>query len=312
MTTARALLQIIVGLMPSLLLILAIHEALFAKRRRHSLLLPALVRLRDGAAAVCYRRLYGGKLYYVEPCLFGVEGYVPLEALEALEEKLSGLRLGRLQRSTNGSPLSRNRVRHGYEAACEELRADGIVDHDYSSRAELEKAILTYPLEGIDPLEKRSKCGPDGTCVAHPTAASANAMTNSRFGDMKLSTLIDTVFMTATLFEAAGPPVALLVGGSEGGMQRALACSYDITTGTMHRETVLRLPSACLDTMNSMPRVRLGLKSPFKLRNQPGGMGLTHSLTTPGGNTEDMPLRLDGTPRDKYFDAPLQNYPVPP
>lgn len=69
--------------------------------------------------------------------------------------------------------------------------------------------------------------------------------------------------MTATLFKARRPPVALIIGGSEGGMKRALACSYDITTGTLYRETVLRLPSQIVDKMHSLQRVRLGLKNPF-------------------------------------------------
>jgi hypothetical protein len=69
--------------------------------------------------------------------------------------------------------------------------------------------------------------------------------------------------MTVTLFEARHPPVALIIGGSEGGMKRALACSYDITTGTLYRETVLRVPSQIVDKMHSLQRVRLGLKNPF-------------------------------------------------
>jgi hypothetical protein len=73
--------------------------------------------------------------------------------------------------------------------------------------------------------------------------------------------------MTATLFEARRPPVALIIGGSEGGMKRALACSYDITTGTLYRETVLRVPSQIVDKMHSLQRVRLGLKNPLGPRN---------------------------------------------
>jgi hypothetical protein len=76
-------------------------------------------------------------------------------------------------------------------------------------------------------------------------------------------TLIDTVSMTATLFKAVRPPTCLLVGGSEGGMKRALACSYDPRTGTFYRETVLRIPSQCVSRMDDMQRIRLGLRKPF-------------------------------------------------
>jgi hypothetical protein len=69
--------------------------------------------------------------------------------------------------------------------------------------------------------------------------------------------------MTVTLFEARRPPVALIIGGSEGGMKRALACSYDVTTGTLYRETVLRVPTQTVDKMFSLQRVRFGLSNPF-------------------------------------------------
>ena len=49
--------------------------------------------------------------------------------------------------------------------------------------------------------------------------------------------------------------------------QQALACSYDITTGTLYRETVPRVPSQIVDKMHSLQRVRLGLKNPFGASN---------------------------------------------
>jgi hypothetical protein len=77
--------------------------------------------------------------------------------------------------------------------------------------------------------------------------------------------LIDTASMTATLFESCRPQVALIIGGSEGGMKRALACSYDVTTGTSYRGTVLRVPSQPVNKMHMLQGVRLGLRNPYKL-----------------------------------------------
>jgi hypothetical protein len=76
-------------------------------------------------------------------------------------------------------------------------------------------------------------------------------------------TLIDTFSMTATLFHAVRPPTSLIVCGSEGGMKRALACSYDMTTGTLYRESVLRIPTQAADKMSSVGRLRIGLRRPF-------------------------------------------------
>ncbi len=63
--------------------------------------------------------------------------------------------------------------------------------------------------------------------------------------------------MTVTLVYAARPPSVLQIGGRDGGMKRALACSFDVTTGTMFRETVLRIPSPAESWMLSLPVVFL-------------------------------------------------------
>lgn len=65
---------------------------------------------------------------------------------------------------------------------------------------------------------------------------------------------------TVTTFRAVRPPVVALLCGSEGGMQRALMCSYDWTSQTLWRETVLRLPTPVLEKMPRIGRVRFGLR----------------------------------------------------
>lgn len=73
--------------------------------------------------------------------------------------------------------------------------------------------------------------------------------------------------MEVTMFQAANPPIALLICGSEGGMKRAIGCSYDWTTGTLYRETVLRMPTPALNRMDRTDKIKLGLKRPdFKIR----------------------------------------------
>lgn len=66
--------------------------------------------------------------------------------------------------------------------------------------------------------------------------------------------------MTATLFHAARPPVCFVLAGSEGGMQRAIGCSYDWTTATLYRETVLRMPTPIQESMNRVGRLKMGFK----------------------------------------------------
>ena len=68
--------------------------------------------------------------------------------------------------------------------------------------------------------------------------------------------------MTITLFSAVNPPIGFLIVGSEGGMQRAVGVSLDWTTGTLYRETVLRMETPILSRMARVPRVKLGLRRP--------------------------------------------------
>lgn len=101
--------------------------------------------------------------------------------------------------------------------------------------------------EGLDPTTD-----PD-------TAARVRRAISSRMGEEKIFTLVDTHTMTVTMFAAVRPPVAVVLCGQEGGMQRALLCSYEHTTQTLYRETVLRMETPVLEVMSRLGRFRIGL-----------------------------------------------------
>ncbi|KAL4816712.1 hypothetical protein BDW67DRAFT_175329 [Aspergillus spinulosporus] len=77
-----------------------------------------------------------------------------------------------------------------------------------------------------------------------------------------LFTLVDTNLMTVTLFSAVRP-VALVLCGSEGGMQRGLRCSYDWKSQMLYRESVLRVDTMVLEKMCRVDRFKLGLRRPL-------------------------------------------------
>jgi hypothetical protein len=85
------------------------------------------------------------------------------------------------------------------------------------------------------------------------------AVTNTSSDSMRIFTLVDTNTMTVMMFEAAKPLVAVLLCGAEGGMQRAIACSYDWTTETCYRETVLKMEMPVLEQMSGVERFRFGM-----------------------------------------------------
>jgi hypothetical protein len=85
----------------------------------------------------------------------------------------------------------------------------------------------------------------------------------TRLGQEKVFTLVDTREGLVTLFSAVRPPVAALICGQEGGMQRAVMVSLDHKRQTLYRETVLRMPTIVLERMYRTNRVRVGLNRPL-------------------------------------------------
>ena len=117
----------------------------------------------------------------------------------------------------------------------------------YSSDLSLHEAQDNECL-GLDPTKKTS------------TAELVSKARDSSNGELKVFTLIDTNTLTVTLFRATRPPVAMILCGSEGGMQRALLCSYDWKSQTLYRESVLRVDTRVLEKMPRVDRFRLGLE----------------------------------------------------
>jgi len=108
----------------------------------------------------------------------------------------------------------------------------------------------------------------DGECVGHdPTTNSAvrdmlEQAKTSGFGGRKVFTLVDTYTSTVTMFTAMRPPVAAILCGREGGMQRAVLCSYDWKSQTLYRETVLRMETPVLERMFRVHKFRFGFQRP--------------------------------------------------
>lgn len=82
----------------------------------------------------------------------------------------------------------------------------------------------------------------------------------------RIFTIIDTYSMEASMFYAYHPPTAVFICGAEGGMQRAVLCSYDWKTQTFCRETVLRLKSIVVDKMLRVDRFRFAFRRPDEPR----------------------------------------------
>jgi hypothetical protein len=115
------------------------------------------------------------------------------------------------------------------------------------------------PLSIHAPNEYGECVGQDPTSNLE-TAEKVKRAINAPMGTERIFTLVDTSSLTVTLFSAVRPPVAVVLCGAEGGMQRALLCSYDWSTQTLCRESVLRMETVVLEQMARVGRLRLGLR----------------------------------------------------
>lgn len=123
--------------------------------------------------------LFTGKLYSIEPCLFGFEGYIPLPVIE---KKLFGTQNNRLTWSPYGSPLSRHRSRRGY------LERNHEEDVEASGT---EPLLYTYPVEAVDPVQPCDAClntAQAGACSHVPKNFNTiYAQSGNAYGEMKVS-----------------------------------------------------------------------------------------------------------------------------
>lgn len=115
------------------------------------------------------------------------------------------------------------------------------------------------PLSVHAPNEYGECIGLDPTTVPE-TAEKVQQAINAQTGAERIFTLVDTNTLTVTLFSAVRPPIAVVLCGVEGGMQRALLCSYDWSTQTLYRESVMRMETYILEKMQRVGRLRLGLR----------------------------------------------------
>ncbi|KAI4178363.1 MAG: hypothetical protein L6R41_008419 [Letrouitia leprolyta] len=199
------------------------------------IVIPIIVIL---TSPVLIKWLYLGKVWSAQPWFFGIEGYM---SLAEIEKHLFGANLGRLSWSTTSSSLSK------HDSWDQEHYEDYCQGQDPSTYDDVKAKLL--PQKQPPPSRNPQPYNSEGEAQ------------QQQYQQQRVFTLVDTFTMTATLFEAVKPPVAVLACGEEGGMQRALLCSWDWTTNTLHREKVLRMETRAYWRMSPVGRVRLGWRT---------------------------------------------------
>jgi hypothetical protein len=212
------------------------------------------------AAPYLLMKIYLGKFWSTQAWFFGIEGAV--DDLRKIERALFGFSENRLTWSANGSLLSRHHLNEFRE--CEAEAPEGENIRDAASRitfAQL-RAGKTDRANSPSPSNTTTQSGRmEPVNFVHQTNSTRQSSENRPLPrQQKIFTVIDTYTMTATMFYAYHPPTTVLVCGQEGGMQRAVLCSYDWKTQTYCRETVLRMKTLVLEKMFRVDRFRFALK----------------------------------------------------
>lgn len=83
-----------------------------------------------------------------------------------------------------------------------------------------------------------------------------------------LFTLVDMGELTVTIFAAERPPTVALLCGREGGMLRAVLCSWRFETDCLYKETVVRMPTRVYEVAEAKGWLKLCLRSQDSYRRK--------------------------------------------
>jgi hypothetical protein len=216
------------------------------------------------AAPYLLMKIYLGKFWSTQAWFFGIEGAV--DDLAKIERALFGFSENRLTWSANGSLLSRHHLNRFQE--CEAEAPEGENIRDVVNRITFAQLKAGTQNRNTDRANSPSSFNTTTQSGRMEPANSVHQINGTRQSSankplprqQKIFTIIDTYSMTATMFYAYHPPTTVLICGQEGGMQRAILCSYDWKTQTYCRETVLRMKTLVLERMFRVDRFRFTLK----------------------------------------------------
>ena len=198
-------------------------------------------------------KLYRGKFWSTQGWFFGIEGCADIGKVEKC---LFGGNHHRLKWSTNGSMLSRHHLGRLHN-------------------------------------ENGRECLPQEPEAAQWTRNRFEEERAARGGIERLYTLIDTYSMEATLVWAEVPPTAVFICGSEGGMKRAMLCSFDWKTNSFVRETVVRMKTMVVDKMSRVERFRFALSRRIPSQTQQTQQTWQHEISSEPTSVEQAYPSLD-------------------
>ena len=156
---------------------------------------------------------------------------------------LAALGPSSVRRLYGGQVLQSTSELVGFEGVMPIAELERLVFGNNNSRLSYEASATRFSKDWRDP-DLRVGCEPD-ICINEEALRKFEAKLPPGH---KVFTLVDTGELSVCIFSAERPPTVALLTGSEGGMLRAMLCSWRFSNDCLYKETVVRMPSNVWDS----------------------------------------------------------------
>jgi len=144
----------------------------------------------------------------------------------------------------------------GFEGVMPIAKLEKIVFGNNNGRLSYEPSSTPFAYHYRDPKER---VGMEPSWIASHNPADIKEMEAQLPKGHHLFTLVDTGSLSVSVFSAERPPTVALICGREGGMLRAVLCSWRFVNDCLYKETVIRMPSNIYDAASAKGWVKISL-----------------------------------------------------
>jgi len=143
----------------------------------------------------------------------------------------------------------------GLEGTMPIAQLEKMIFGDSQGRLTYEPSSTPFGLDNRDP-ELRLGREPAWVRDSRPDNASPPIFQNHH-----IFTLVDTGNLTVSIFQARKPPTVALICGAEGGMLRAVLCSWRFANDCLYKETVIRVQTSTWEQTKLAGWLKVSLES---------------------------------------------------
>ncbi|KAI4183475.1 MAG: hypothetical protein LQ346_006318 [Caloplaca aetnensis] len=141
----------------------------------------------------------------------------------------------------------------GLEGTMPIKQLEKIIFGDSRGRLTYEPSSTPFSFDNRDPIFRKGE-EPDWVSKSQPELANPPLLEKHH-----IFTLVDTGNLTVSIFQAKRPPTVALICGTEGGMLRAVLCSWRFANDCLYKETVIRVQTSTWEQAKPAGWLKLSL-----------------------------------------------------